>query len=76
MSAVPEVSGVELIVADLKMAMAMFAVLDQAAAVEGCEQVTITFSGHGGDTITIGYGEQAEPAILAIRPSSSDEVRR
>lgn len=60
---------IELIAADLKVAQAMFAVLDQAAAVEGVQVVTITYRGEAGDVVTVGYGEQAEPAIVGIQPA-------
>lgn len=60
--------GIELIAGDLRMAQQMFDVLQMAAAVDGVEHVTITYRAQGGDTITVGYGEQAEPAIVRIEP--------
>lgn len=58
--------NLELTSADLRMASEMFGILDLAAIVEFVESVTITFRGDGGDTITIGYGESGNPAILEI----------
>lgn len=52
--------------ADLDVAKAMFEVLEQAAKVESVFEVFITYRLEGGDLITVGYGEQAEPAILAV----------
>lgn len=60
---------IELIEGDLVRAHAMFKILEQAAAVDGVYDVKIVFKGDGDcDTITVGYGMSAEPAIVAIEP--------
>lgn len=60
-------SGLELIASDLDRIREMFALLEQAAGVSGVHEVTIRFIGEGGDRITVGYGESAEPAVIEIR---------
>lgn len=61
----------ELIADDLRIAQEMFKVLAQAAQVEGVESVEIRVTPAGpSDTIVIGYGEMAEPAILDVIPAA------
>ncbi len=56
----------ELIAADLRRASDMFAVLDNAAKVDGAAEVTLIYRAEGGERITVAYGESAEPAIVGI----------
>lgn len=58
--------SIELIAADLCMIKAMFEVLEMGAHVEDVQEIKISFKGQGGDQIVVGYGEQGEPAVLAI----------
>jgi hypothetical protein len=59
----------ELIESDLKMIKKMFKVLDEAAAVEEVFSVKIIFESEGGDSITIGYTMDGDPAVINIGPS-------
>lgn len=61
--------SIELIAADLCMIKAMFEVLEKGARIENVTEIKISFKGEGGDQIVVGYGEQAEPAVLAIFPA-------
>lgn len=63
--------GIEVVKSDLKMIEAMFAVLEDAAAIENVNHVTITCRSDGGDTFLVGYGESAEPALLHITPAGA-----
>lgn len=58
--------GIELIAADLKLALAMFEILDSIATLPSLTEIEIMFRTEGGDAITVGYGESGNPAILAV----------
>ncbi len=70
----PEVA-MELLPADLDAAKEMLGVLNMAAAVKHVDDVTIRFRLHNGDWITVGYGLQAEPAVINIEQIPESEVR-
>lgn len=72
MSGARYITDLDLIASDLARVTAMFTVLDQAASVEGVHEVTIRFTGEGGDQIVVGYGESAEPAIVSILAARSE----
>ncbi len=59
----------ELIASDLLLITTMFYMLESAAKINNVSDVRIVFKGDG-DTITIGFGEQAEPAVLCVEPET------
>ncbi len=62
--------GIELLPSDLDAAKAMLTVLENAASIEHVEEVKIMFRLDGGDWITVGYGAQAEAAVINIQPNT------
>ena len=67
-----ELTKCELLASDLRLILRMFDVLESAAAMEGVTDVRIVFRGDG-NKVMIGYGENAEPAVLAIESWGSDD---
>ncbi len=60
---------IELIASDLLMIKTMFDVLESAAKITNVSDVRIVFKGDG-DTITIGFGQHGEPAVLCVEPET------
>ena len=56
----------ELVEADLNVAKKIFKLIEQIIEIDGIFEIAISFRLEGGDLITIGYGEQAEPAIVSV----------
>ena len=67
----PVTQNIELIGPDLRVIREMLGHLEKMVErVEGLGTVEITFTcSDGGDKITIGFGELAEPAVLHIEPA-------
>jgi len=60
--------GIEITAADLDLIRRMLDLLDRIANEAGpVEPLTVTFQSVGGDTFTVGCGENGDPAVIAIR---------